>query len=56
MITMKRGLIAALLIVGTLAGSYQLYAGSSPQCNPGDGCPPEARANCEPCDIPCCDQ
>ncbi len=53
MFTRKRNLIAALLVVGALFGSYQLYAGDGPdgaacgqatqcsdpaECSPGEVC------------------
>ena len=48
MITMKRALIASLLMAGALFGSYSLYANGPGDCTP---------ANCEPSEAcpPCCD-
>ncbi len=54
MITMKRALFAAFLIVGVLAGSYQLYAGGGPGSVSDAECCPEGPTCCEPCEPSAC--
>ena len=54
MITMKRALVAALLIAGALAGSYTLYASSTSAPMSCAECPAGSGANCGSCDMPCC--
>lgn len=59
MITMKRLLIAALLVTGMVAGSYKLYAGGAPgtasgPCGPGNAADCPSCEPCQSCDTPCC--